>query len=433
ADEGLKRVVLAHREITDRRRAEERLRESENLFRLITEHAADLIALMDGEGRRVYCSPSYFTLLGYTTEELVAQSALAIIHEEDRERVVRSVQMIMDGVCESAFMEVRLVRKDGTSGVFESRLVAIRNGGGKGITGLLVVSRDISARVAAEQERRRMEVALRHAQKMDSIGQLAAGIAHEINTPIQYIGDNLRFMLGAVEELLGALDALPPEVSGGGMDEGTRAFRERLRAADMDYLRKELPKAAQQSLEGVARVSKIVGAMKEFSHPGSESRTTADLNRAIESTVAVSRNEWKYVADLDLELDPLLQPVPCYPGEINQVVLNLIVNAAHAIGDKVGHSGQKGRITVRTRSEAGQVVIQVEDTGPGIPEAIRHRIFDPFFTTKGVGKGTGQGLAIAHSVVVDKHGGTIGFETEPGQGTLFTIHLPIQVEAKESP
>ncbi len=279
-----------------------------------------------------------------------------------------------------------------------------------------------------------MEVTLRHAQKMESIGQLAAGIAHEINTPIQYIGDNLRFMLGAVEELLGALDALPPEVPGGaGMDDGTRTFRDRLQAADMDYLRKELPKAARQSLEGVARVSKIVGAMKEFSHPGSESRTTADLNRAIESTVAVSRNEWKYVADLDLELDPLLQPVPCYPGEINQVVLNLIVNAAHAIGDTVGHSGQKGRITIRTRSEAGQVVIQIEDTGAGIPEAIRDRIFDPFFTTKGVGKGTGQGLAIAHSVVVDKHGGTIGFETELGQGTLFTIHLPIQIEAKESP
>ncbi len=431
ADEGLKRVVLAHREITDRRLAEERLRESENLFRLITEHAADLITLLDGSGRRVYCSPSYFTLLGYTTEELVPHSPLAIIHEEDRDPVKQSVQMVLDGLRESAFLEVRLIRKDGTFGFFESRLVAIRDGGGKETTGLLVVSRDISERAVAEQERRRMEVQLRHAQKMESIGQLAAGIAHEINTPIQYIGDNLRFMLGAVEELLGALDGLPPEAPG--LEDGLKALRERLQAADVDYLRKELPKAARQSLEGVARVSKIVGAMKEFSHPGSETKTMADLNRAIESTVAVSRNEWKYVADLDLDLDPQLQALPCYPGEINQVVLNLIVNAAHAIGDRVGRSGEKGHITIRTRSEAGQVVIQVEDTGGGIPEAIRGRIFDPFFTTKGVGKGSGQGLAIAHSVVVDKHGGTIGFETELGQGTLFSIHLPIQAEVKESP
>jgi signal transduction histidine kinase len=348
--------------------------------------------------------------------------------------VKQSIQKILDGVCESAFMEARLVRKGGTFGFFESRLVAIRDGGGKDTTGLLVVSRDISERAVAEQERRRMEVELRHAQKLESIGQLAAGIAHEINTPIQYIGDNLRFILEGVEELLGALDALPPEApEGAGVDDGTRAFRDSLKAADVDYLRKELPKAAQQSLEGVARVSKIVGAMKEFSHPGSENKTTADLNRAIESTVAVSRNEWKYVADLELELDPQLPPVPCYPGEINQVVLNLIVNAAHAIGDRVGRSGEKGRITIRTRAEASQVEIQVEDTGAGIPEAIRDRVFDPFFTTKGVGKGSGQGLAIAHSVVVDKHGGTIGFETELGQGTLFTIHLPINIEVKESP
>jgi signal transduction histidine kinase len=172
-------------------------------------------------------------------------------------------------------------------------------------------------------------------------------------------------------------------------------------------------------------VSKIVNAMKEFSHPDREEKVLADLNRAIESTVAISRNEWKYVAELELELDPELQPVPCHPGGINQVVLNLVVNAAHAIGEVVGHSGDKGRITVRTRAEGPWAVIQVEDTGPGIPEAIQTRIFDPFFTTKGVGKGSGQGLAIARSVVVDKHGGTIGFDTQPGQGTLFTIRLPI--------
>ncbi|HCZ33503.1 MAG TPA: hypothetical protein DHV93_08635 [Holophagaceae bacterium] len=427
-DEGLKRIVLAHREITDRRLAEKRLRESENLFRLITEHAADLIGLADSTGRRVYCSPSYTSLLGYTTEELIQHSPLEIIHEEDRERVRRTAQAIMAGACDSITMDVRLIRKDGSTARFESHMVAIRDGEKKDTSaGLLVISRDTSEREAAEKARQRMEVELRHAQKLESIGQLAAGIAHEINTPIQYIGDNLRFIQEATGELLGALDAVSPRGPNEALLEAEiQAFRECLAAADLDYLRKELPKAARQSLEGVARVSKIVGAMKEFSHPGSENKTLADLNRAIESTVTVSRNEWKYVADLELELDPHLPPVPCHPGEINQAVLNLVVNAAHAIGDAVGHSGRKGRITVRTRSEAGHVVIQVEDTGAGIPEAIRDRIFDPFFTTKGVGRGSGQGLAIAHSVVVDKHGGTIGFESEPGQGTLFTIQLPLK-------
>jgi len=432
-DEGMKRIVLAHREITDRRLVEKRLRESENLFRLITEHAADLIGLTDETGHRVYCSPSYTSLLGYSTEELVPHSPLEIIHEEDRDRTRRTIQSILDGYCDSITMEIRLIRKDGSSGRFESHMVAIRDGEKKRTAGLLVISRDISEREAAEQARQRMEVELRHAQKLESIGQLAAGIAHEINTPIQYIGDNLRFIQEAAEELLGALDAGPRDPGGAVLEGEPRALRERLAAADLDYLRRELPKAARQSLEGVARVSRIVGAMKEFSHPGSESKTLADLNRAIESTVTVSRNEWKYVADLVLELDPGLPAVPCHSGEINQVVLNLIVNAAHAIGDLVGNSGQMGRITVRTRSEPGRVAIQVEDTGGGIPEAIRNRIFDPFFTTKGVGKGSGQGLAIAHSVVVDKHGGTIGFETEPGQGTLFTIHLPLAMDLPGPP
>ncbi|HJW42931.1 MAG TPA: PAS domain S-box protein [Geothrix sp.] len=434
-DEGLKRIVLAHREITDRRLFEKRLRESENLFRLITEHAADLIGLTNKDGRRVYCSPSYTSLLGYTSEELVQHSPLEIIHEEDRDRMRRTIQAIIDGHCDSITMKVRLIRKDGSSARFESHMVAIRDGEKKGSSGgLLVISRDISEREAAEQARQRMEVELRHAQKLESIGQLAAGIAHEINTPIQYIGDNLRFIQEAAGELLGALDAVPPQDPGGAVPEAElRALRQRLAAADLDYLRSELPKATRQSLEGVARVSRIVGAMKEFSHPGSESKTLADLNRAIESTVTVSRNEWKYIADLVLELDPNLPAVPCHSGEINQVVLNLIVNAAHAIGDRVGNSGQKGRITVRTQVEADRVAIQVEDTGGGIPEAIRDRVFDPFFTTKGVGRGSGQGLAIAHSVVVDKHGGTIGFETEPGQGTLFTIHLPLAPDAPGAP
>jgi signal transduction histidine kinase len=202
------------------------------------------------------------------------------------------------------------------------------------------------------------------------------------------------------------------------------------RQADTNYLVQEIPKAIQQSADGVDRVSRIVRAMKEFSHPGGEDKEAVDINKAIENALIVARNEWKYVAEAVTDLDPSLPLVTCHPGEINQVLLNLIVNAAHAIGDKSGRDGdKKGTITVSTRSEANGVEVRICDTGGGIPEAIRDRIFDPFFTTKPVGKGTGQGLTIAHAVVVNKHGGTITFESVVGQGTTFIIRLPLDQAA----
>ncbi|SDU20399.1 PAS domain S-box-containing protein [Verrucomicrobium sp. GAS474] len=298
------------------------------------------------------------------------------------------------------------------------------------------------ARSQAEKEKGDMEIQLRHAQKMESIGQLAAGIAHEINTPTQFVGDNNRFLQGAFSDIAGLLhryDLLLTGVKAGcGTEELSRLVHdaeETAEAADIAYLEEEVPKAILQSLDGLERVTKIVRAMKDFSHPGSEDRVPVNLNQAIESTVTVARNEWKYVADLATELDPDLPPVPCRIGEINQVVLNLLVNAAHAIGDILDElSGGKGMITVSTKTSADRewAEVRISDTGGGIPEAIRGKIFDPFFTTKQVGKGTGQGLAIAHSVIVDKHGGTIAFESEIGKGTTFLIRLPLHWERSES-
>lgn len=427
---GLRRVLVAHREITERKHSENRMRHHEILFRLITDNAMDLITITEPDGRLQYYSPSFHTVLGYSRQEMEALEPGEILHPEDRQRALDNARKVAEGLWDAAQTTYRLRRRSGEWGTFDARQVAIDEGDGTPIR-LLVIARDVTAREEAERQRERMEVQLRHAQKLESIGQLAAGIAHEINTPTQYIGDNIRFMQESLPELFQVLDALAPLLAGelAGEDPHLGGVRKALAQADLDYLRKELPKAAQQSLEGVSRVAKIVGAMKEFSHPGSEDKTLADLNRAIESTIAVSRNVWKYTADLDLELDPELPSVPCYPGEINQVVLNLVVNAAHAIEDQVGKGGDKGRITVRTRKDGAWALIQVEDSGAGIPAAIRGRIFDPFFTTKGVGRGSGQGLAIAHSVIVDKHGGTIGFETESGQGTIFTIRLPLQAQA----
>lgn len=287
---------------------------------------------------------------------------------------------------------------------------------------------DISGRRRLERERDQMEVQLRHAQKLESIGQLAAGIAHEINTPTQYVGDNLSFLSHSFAEIRSILDAGERLA---GQCESCNELRElaaetlaAFDQADAPYLLEEIPKALEQASEGVTRIATLVKAMKEFSHPGQKEMTLQNLNRAIENTVTVARNEWKYVADLHMDLDPGLPPVSCFVSDFNQVILNLIVNAAHAIGADGSHE-TKGVITIQTRLLGEYVEVRVGDTGSGIPPEIRERIFDPFFTTKAVGKGTGQGLAIARSVIVEKHGGRIRFESELGKGTTFVIELPI--------
>jgi signal transduction histidine kinase len=281
-------------------------------------------------------------------------------------------------------------------------------------------SRDIT-------ERRKLESQLRHAQKLEGIGQLAAGIAHEINTPTQFVTDNLTFLRDSWKSTYELLERYRSAVGAAAVvPEGVAAaLQQAEQSCDLGFIAAEVPRAIDQSLDGAQRVARIVRAMKEFSHPDSAEKTATDLNKAIESTVTVARNEWKYVSELVTEFDAALPPVVCYPGDINQVILNLIVNAAHAIKDKI-KDGEKGRITVRTRMLRGCAELSVTDTGSGIPEAIRGRIFDPFFTTKEVGKGTGQGLALAYAVVVKKHGGKIWFETKAGQGTTFFITLPTE-------
>jgi signal transduction histidine kinase len=279
----------------------------------------------------------------------------------------------------------------------------------------------------AMKTRLQAEAELRQAQKLEAVGRLASGVAHEINTPVQFVSDSIHFLRDAMRDLIGTLEKLrllrrAVSASGTFVEEAAAAS-EAEEAADLDYLFENGPKAVERSLEGLKRVTTIVKSMKEFAHPDTAEMITIDLNQAIESTLVIARNEYKYVADVETVFG-VLPPVVCHAGEVNQAVLNIIVNAAHAIEELVKKTEKRGSISIKTSVEGEQVVVAISDTGGGIPETIRDRIFDPFFTTKEVGKGTGQGLAIARSVVVDKHGGELSLISEVGKGTTFFIRLP---------
>jgi len=282
--------------------------------------------------------------------------------------------------------------------------------------------------LAAAVEHERIENELRLAQKLESVGRLAAGIAHEINTPIQFVSDNIGFLREALPGLIDTIGkyraVATTACAHGDFEAAVAAARAAEAEADIDYVLAKGPGALDDALHGLGRVAAIVRSMKEFAHPDRNEKTLVDLNRAVENTLMVAASECKYVADVRTELAPL-PLVYCNAGEINQAVLNLVVNAAHAIRDLVGQTGAKGTITVCTRHDGSEVEIAIRDTGTGIPRAIRDKIYDPFFTTKEVGRGTGQGLAITRSVVVDKHGGSLRFHTQTGAGTTFFLRIPI--------
>jgi signal transduction histidine kinase len=264
---------------------------------------------------------------------------------------------------------------------------------------------------------------------------LATGIAHEINTPTQYIYANIEFLEDAFKKLKSPLEDykyLSESIKTGILMERISERGEgALEESELDSYIEEIPGAVSGILEGVRRISKIVDPMKYFSHPGDDKKQRANVNDIIESAIIVAQNEYKYCADMVKDLDSSIPALPCFAAEISQVLLNMLINATHAIQDVVGENPEvKGTIKISSRYYEGCVEIQIYDSGTGIPDEIRPRIFDPFFTTKDVGKGTGQGLSLAHSVIVDKHDGIIDLETELGHGTTFVIRLPLEPGAK---
>jgi len=375
------------------------------------------VMITDLQGNITYVNRRFTEITGYTDKEVVGRNPRILKSDHTSPEVHSQLwQTITRG--EEWRGELRNRKKNGDL-FWESAVISpIRNSAGE-TSHFLAVKVDITEQKVAESHSRQ-------AQKLEAIGQLAAGIAHEINTPIQFIGDNTRFIKEAwpsLDELISLCESvegpsLPPDL--------LQQIRRILKDCDSEYLRAEIPRALDQSLDGISRVAKIVQAMKEFSHPGSDEKQPADINKAILTTLTVSRNEWKYVAEVETILQENLQMVPCHIGELNQVLLNLLINSAHAIAEVVGDgSKKKGKITIRTVQDERSTTISVADTGAGIRPEIQSRVFDPFFTTKAVGRGTGQGLSLAHNSIVKKHGGKIWFESEVGKGTTFFMQLPM--------
>ena len=384
---------------------------SEARTRAVIESSLDAILLLTGDGRIESANGAAEKMFGWSQQELAGREFLTTLIAP------RSRKALAEGGSRRAEMgnapaprpDFHGLRRGGEEFPIECHFRALGTSGGAGSCAFV---RDLT-------EARRMEIELQQAQKLEAVGRLAAGIAHEINTPIQYIGDNANFLGEAFEgfsELLRHHEACQPADA----LEATRALEERL---DLAFLREQIPKTIGRTLEGVQRVATIVRAMREFAHPDQREMVATDLNRAIQATLEVARNEYKYVADVETDFGAI-PLVTCHAGDMNQVVLNVVVNAAHAIADAVQGTAARGKIRIATRHEGHDAVVSVSDTGTGIPESIRDKIFDPFFTTKEVGRGTGQGLALARSIMA-KHRGSISFETEPGKGSTFILRVPV--------
>jgi PAS domain S-box-containing protein len=417
-------IIGIGRDITRHRKVENALRETnQQMENLISSLSSSLIVL-DEKYRILRWTHSAQTLLGISAGEAGGKHIGKVAVAWDWGKVSESIEKCRREICPVYPDPISFIRRDGKEGYLGVNISPVCDPH-RNVLGFILLCNDIT-------ERKIRENRLAQVSRMESIGRLAAGIAHEINTPIQYVNDNVNFLKSSTHSLLGLLDQYEHFTSllkAGQVDAGNIAQMEAaIEEADLHFLEQEIPLSIEQASAGLARVAEIVRAMKEFSHPGARDKTHHDLNQALQNALAVARNEWKYVAEIEADYGPDIPKVLCYPGEINQVLLNIIVNAAQAIGSVIKEGESKGVIRITTTRSADWVEIRISDTGPGIPKEVQPRIFEPFFTTKEVGKGTGQGLAIAYDVVERKHGGTLAFESQVGKGTTFIIRLPIELQ-----
>ncbi|MBU1564559.1 MAG: PAS domain S-box protein [Proteobacteria bacterium] len=409
-------IIAIGYDITYVRELELQVQFNERRNKKILESCPDAIVVYDMIGQMIYCNQAFTDIFGWTKEELLGKRVPFVPDECIEETMVQVKKLLADEPV-VGFHSKRM-KKNGE--IIEVMLSAnVFSIPDEKFNGSVIILRDMT-------ESRALQAQLVHAQKMESIGLLAAGIAHEINTPTQYIGSNIGFLEDAFFSIKAIINS-SMEISENAPLDIKEKLEKSLTDNDWDYLSEEISQAIKQSQEGVRRVSRIVGAMKNFSHPGTKDIADNNLNEIIKNTLIVSSNEWKYLANVEKKLNLSLPMISCQADEIGQVVLNLIINAVHAIKQKLGDNteGKKGLISISTDlGNNDDVIIKVSDNGCGIKKDIIERIFDPFFTTKEVGQGTGQGLAITHDAITHKHGGTIEVESEVGQGATFTISLP---------
>jgi two-component system NtrC family sensor kinase len=411
------RTSQMRHELDERRKMEAALRVSESEFAAIFETASDGIVIINEDGVIVRCNSAVRQMTGMSAEQLIGASFPSLLGNSG------------GGPCDDVFREFLEKVEGSSSQEFEL----------KGIDNTIVPvaistsefeianMRRFTVTLRDMSEQKQLQRELYQAQKLESIGQLAAGIAHEINTPMQCVSGNVEFLRNCYERLFQVLDNYQEYLEGPELSwlERKHTMDQLKEQCHYDHIREQAPPAIEEAADAVQKVIEIVRAMKAMSHPGTQEKVLTDVNELIRSATTISRGRWKYAAELELNLDPRLPHIMALPAELNQVMLNLIVNAADAVMDKIGEdrSGD-GAITIRTRDDSDGVLIEVEDTGTGIPDDVKQRIFDPFFTTKDVGKGTGQGLAITYDAVVNKHGGRISVDSVPGVGTMFSVWLP---------
>jgi PAS domain S-box-containing protein len=404
----------------------------------------DVVLVLDAERRVRFANAQAQRLLGCSAQSLLGKPFESLLHDSDLVALTGLESTLRTDV----ERDLSLLFRDGDDGCIQMRAtVSRRPAEGDTPAFYLLSCRDVrsfqallsdSSRAAAlhseradyearardeAEERELREVQEGQARKLEAIGQLAAGVAHEINTPIQFMSDNLRFLQTAAKELLAFATACAAAQT---LDQ----VRAGLHAVDLAYLAEELPAAFEQTLDGAARVARIVRAMKDFSHPSDGRHTLVDLRDIVETTLTLARNTWQPLAEVEVDADPDLPPVECIADELTQVLLNMLVNACHAIEERqAAGDATAGRITLRVRADASDVEVRISDNGAGIAAENLEKIFDPFFTTKQVGRGTGQGLALAYTSLVHHHAGHLSVTSTPGRGTTFTIRLPLVAPA----
>jgi PAS domain S-box-containing protein len=408
----------------DLRAQHARVTASEERLRAVFEHTALGKAELDEQGRCVDANEALAALLRVGRQELCGQAFMDLVHPDDRAAASGPFADLLAGRRTHLAIEHRW-RSTGAESFWVSVTISRVRPGPGGQTFAVMFAQDITAR-------KRMEIELQHAQKLRSVGRLAAGMAHELNTPIQFIGDNIGFLRQSIATLLDLRASYRAALQTRAQNQDLADAFDRADAeAELSYLQRELPQAALQALEGCDRVASIVGAMKEFANEGPSDHAPADLNSALANTMAVVRDQLQRVAHVSADFGEL-PPIYCNVAELNQAFLAILINAAQAIGDVVGDSGKKGVIRVQTRHEGNSVVVRISDTGGGIPEELQARIFDPFFTTREVGQGIGQGLTIARAIVADRHRGALRLESRPGEGSTFEVVLPLETMARET-